>query len=233
MPCAIDALQITLEEILDACPVGLSEHDLLKDLAARKVTFFDDDYFNSPLGLFQRHFLLFHCLYLLRDKLRRGETSDLNIDCLCIRIIPSHDTSSPHPAMHDPLAAYYLDIDHLKSTEKSDMLRMLDGFWKRFAGENQRDAALAEMELTHPTNYSEIKQQYRRLAMRRHPDRGGDAAQFHRLEWAMGVLRVLYQEDRGGGNRRLRSPFKTKHTAMIRNTRNSRPAGCRKGKMGQ
>lgn len=195
----IETLLITLHEILDRRPAGLSEHDLLKELAARKVSFFDEHYFNSPLGLFQRHFLLFHCLYLLRDKLRVGEAGDLTIDCLGIQIIPYRDAPSVHPASYDPLAAYYLDMDNLKSTDESDVLRMLENFWKRFVGKDQRDEALAVIELTPPTSYPEIKRQYRRLAMRWHPDRGGDSTRFQRLEWAMRVLRILYQEQQGAG----------------------------------
>ena len=194
MSFAIETLQITLHEILDPRPAGLSEHDLLKELAARKVTFFDTHYFNSPLGLFQRHFLLFHCLYRLRDTLRFGQAGDLTIHCLGIRIIPYRDTSSAHPVSYDPLAAYYLDMDNLKSTDEADVLRMLESFWQRFAGVDQRDEALAVIELTPPASFPEIKRQYRRLAMRWHPDRGGDSSQFQRLEWAMRVLRIAYQE---------------------------------------
>ena len=194
MSFAIDALLITLREILDTRPAGLSEHALLKELALRRVTFFDEPYFSSTLGLFQRHFLLFHCLYLLRNKLRMDEIADMDIHCLAIQIIPYRNLPSAHPAIHDPLAAYYLDIEKLQSTDESGVLRMLDDFWKRFAGAEQRDEALAVMALTPSTTYPEIKRQYRRLAMCWHPDRGGDAARFHRLEWAMGVLRILYQE---------------------------------------
>ena len=193
MNVAINEIQNILREILDTHPTGMAEHDLLKALAGRNVGFLDEDYFNSTLGLFQRHFLLFHCLYLLRDKLRAAGQGDMTIHCLGIRLMPYHNTSSSHPALPDPLAGYYLDLDNLKSTAESDVLRMLDDFWKGFAGEGQRDEALTVMELAHPTTYPEIKRQYRRLAMQWHPDRGGASEQFQRLEWAMGVLRVLYR----------------------------------------
>ena len=190
---AVENLLITLEEILASRADGLSEHALLKELAARKVTFFDEPYFSSPLGLFQRHFLLFHCLYRLRDRLRENGTGELTIHCLGIRIDALCDSISDHPVIHDPLAAYYLDLTHLESTEEADVLRLLESFWQRFANEEQRDEALAVIELAPPTSYPEIKRQYRRLAMRWHPDRGGDADRFQRLEWAMRVLRVAYQ----------------------------------------
>jgi len=193
MTFAIEGIQTILREILDAHPAGMSEYDLLMGLSERNVSLFNDDYFQSPLGLFQRHFLLFHCLYLLRDKLRTTRQGDMNIHCLGIQLTPYRNTPSGHPALLDPLAGYYLDLDNLKSTDESDILRLLDNFWQKFAGEDQRDEALAVMQLTHPTSYPVIKQQYRRLAMQWHPDRGGEPAQFQRLEWAMGILRILYQ----------------------------------------
>ena len=193
MNIVIQCLQTLLRDILAAHPAGLSEYDLLKTLATCNVSLFNDDYINDPHGLFQRHFLLFHCLHLLRNELRATQKGDLNIHCMDIRLIPYSITPAEHPALPDPLAAYYLDLDNLKSTDESDVLRMLDDFWKKFAGDEHRDEALAVMELTHPASYPDIQQQYRRLAMQHHPDRGGESAQFQRLEWAMGILRVLYQ----------------------------------------
>jgi hypothetical protein len=191
MNVAIEGIQVILREILDARPGGMSEYDLLKGLSERNVSLFNEDYFASPLGLFQRHFLLFHCLYLLRDQLRTTRQGDMNIHCLGIQLMPCSNTPSDHPALPDLLAGYYLDLDNLKSTDESDVLHMLDNFWQKFAGDDQRDEALAVMQLTHPTSYQNIKQQYRRLAMQWHPDRGGEPAQFQRLEWAMGILRIV------------------------------------------
>ncbi len=192
MSVAIEEIQTLLREMLADHPAGLSEYDLLKGLAEREVGFFDEVYFHSPIGLFQRHFLLFHCLYSLRVHLR-ASGQDMQIHCLSIRVAADCGRSSDHPAPHDPLADYYLDLDNLEATDESDVLRMLDDFWLGFSGEGQRDEALAVMELTHPVSFTDIKQQYRRLAMQHHPDRGGDAEQFHRLEWAMGILRSVYQ----------------------------------------
>jgi len=193
MNVVIQCLQFLLRDILSAYPAGLSEYDLLKMLAAYNVSLFNDDYINDPYGLFQRHFLLFHCLHLLRNELRAAQQADLNIHCMDIRLISYSTTPSVHPAVPEPLAAYYLDLDNLKSTDESDVLRMLDDFWNKFAGAEHRDEALAVMELNHPTSYPEIQRQYRCLAMVHHPDRGGEPAQFRRLEWAMGILRMLYQ----------------------------------------
>lgn len=192
MNFAIEGLRTIINEILSAQQDGISEYDLLKALAIHNVSLFNEDYFNDTLGLFQRHFLLFHCLYLLRNKLRADRQGDISIHCMNIQRIASNNAPSSHPALPDPLAAYYLDLGNLKSTDESDVLRMLNNFWIKFAGNEHRDEALAVMELSHPSSYSAIKQQYRRLAMQWHPDRGGNLVQFQRLEWAMEILRDLY-----------------------------------------
>ena len=193
MTVALEEIQPVLHEILAAHPAGMSEYDLLMGLAGRDIGLFNEDYFNSPIGLFHRHFLLFHCLYQLREKLRVTGQGDMTIHCLRVRIIPCCNVPSSFPVLPDPLAVYYLDLVNLRSTSEADVLQMLDNFWKKFAGEDQRDEALAVMELTHPTSFPAIKRQYRKLAMQHHPDRGGDPAQFQQLERAMGILRVLYQ----------------------------------------
>ena len=193
MTVAIAEIQTILSEILDDHPAGVDEHAMLKELARRDVSLFNEDYFHNSFGLFQRHFLLFHALYLLRDTLRSTGQGDLEIHCMGIQRIPCSNTQSEHPALHEPLASYYLNLDNLNSSNESDVLRLLDNFWKKYTSTTQRDEALAVMELTHTTSYSDIKQQYRRLAMQWHPDRGGDPEQFHKLEWAMRILRAVYQ----------------------------------------
>jgi hypothetical protein len=193
MTVAIEEIQNLLREILTAQPAGVDENALLKALANRDVGFFNEEYFHSSFGLFQRHFLLFHTLYLLRDTLRNSGQGDLEIHCMSIKRITYSNIPSDYPALSDPLAVYYLDLDNLKNTDEADVLNLLDNFWQKYTSTEQRDEALAVMELTHIASYPDIKQQYRRLAMQWHPDRGGDAAQFHKLEWAMRILRAVYQ----------------------------------------
>lgn len=194
----IAAIQSAIGDILEAHPTGLTEYALHKELTGRGISLFDEEYFRSPLGLFQRHFLLFHCLYRLRDALRAAQQGDIEIHCLAIRYMPYRNSPSDHPALFDPLVAYYLDLDNFTDTDEPEVLRLLEGFWRRFASDEQRDKALAVMELAHPTSYLEIRQQYRRLAMQCHPDRGGEAERFQELEWAMGILRVLYRSAPSG-----------------------------------
>ena len=46
------------------------------------------------------------------------------------------------------------------------------------------DADLATLELQPPVDSISVRQQYRRLAMRHHPDKGGDGEQFRRVSAA-------------------------------------------------
>jgi hypothetical protein len=193
MSVAIEEIQTILSEILVAHPAGVDEYALLKEMASRDVGLFNEEYFHSSFGLFQRHFLLFHALYLLRENLRSTGQGDLEIHCMGIRRLLCSNTPSEYPAVHEPLAVYYLDLDNLKNTDEADVLNLLGNFWKKYTSTEQRDEALAVLELTHTASYPDIKQQYRRLAMQWHPDRGGDTEQFHRLEWAMRILRAVYQ----------------------------------------
>ncbi len=53
---------------------------------------------------------------------------------------------------------------------------------------DERRDALAELELTDPVDWRAIKSQHRQLAMRHHPDRGGDEARLQAINAAMNVL---------------------------------------------
>ena len=53
---------------------------------------------------------------------------------------------------------------------------------------DQRQAALATLGLCDPVDAAAIKRQYRRLAMRHHPDRGGDGQRLREIHAALAVL---------------------------------------------
>ena len=54
---------------------------------------------------------------------------------------------------------------------------------------------LATLELKPPVSAQQIRQQYRRLAMQHHPDRGGDSVKFRQISAAFQRLKHtnLYQ----------------------------------------
>ncbi len=144
------------------------------------------------LALFRAHFLLFHALHRLRDRLLGSATAHLAISPLAISLEPYRAGSSGLAAA-DPLRAYYLDLENLRQTGREEVEALLNGFWDDLAADGQREAALAELELVEPTDFPSIKRQYRRLAMCHHPDRGGDGERLRAINRAMTILERCYR----------------------------------------
>ena len=65
---------------------------------------------------------------------------------------------------------------------------MLASFWNKVNHYDNREAALAELGLKDPIDDESIKQEYRRLAMQHHPDRGGDTDKLQKINDALALL---------------------------------------------
>lgn len=190
-----DAVLEQLHDILRAHPCGISEYDLLRELGRTCQASFADAPFRNDAAMFQAHFLLFNALYRLRDRLAADGKAWLEIDSLRIVLRPLAAARVGAPggagkslARHDPLRAYYLDINQLAETDAEQVAELLGEFWMRYFALENRAAALAVLGLTDPVSSEEIMRRYRELAMRLHPDRGGDAESFQRLLSARRVL---------------------------------------------
>ncbi len=186
-----DSLLTRILDILKAHPRGIGEYELLRELERQCRTPFNRAPFRDHLALFHAHFLLFNALYRLRDRLAAAAGGWLEIDVLCIRLqpaAPARSAQSQALARHDPLRAYYLDIHQLANTKAEQVADWLGDFWMRYFALESRAAALAVFGLNDPVNAREIRRRYRELAMRLHPDRGGDAEAFRRLSAAKQVL---------------------------------------------
>ncbi|MFO8006552.1 MAG: DNA-J related domain-containing protein [Candidatus Brocadiia bacterium] len=184
-----------LAAVLDAVreqPRGQTEHTLLRRLADRNVAPFAGARLDQPLELFRAHFLLFHCLYRLRDQLvHRGEW--LGIHCLEIALAPLEaDPGTPGDgrtvAAADPLRSYYLDLGNLESMDAATVEAMLSDFWRRLDGSGRRREALRVLGLDDDADGQTVRRQYRRLAQRHHPDKGGDTETLQKINEAMMVL---------------------------------------------
>jgi DnaJ-domain-containing protein 1 len=184
-------LQQRLLGVLRAAVSPLREYDLLQLLAEADESMGVD--FKDEVAMFQGHFILFHCLYRLRDQLRSNQEADIEIHCLHIRLQPYHARDGLLLERHDALRAYYLDWSNLERTGAVDISDMLDRFWRRYLGFNHQTQALRVLGLTEPVSYPEIKAQYRRLVMTHHPDRGGDTQQLQAINEAMDKLDAYYQ----------------------------------------
>ncbi len=182
------ALEQAIAAVVVNQPEGLSEHALMKVLAGRGWTLFESPRLRDPLALFRAHFLLFHCLYRLDDRLAaRGLR--LQISPLRIRCRPGTTATGPLPVPADPLRAYYLDLDQLAGTDRAAVERLLGDFWRRYLAPERRRQALAVLGLDAGADAGTIRARYRQLVMRHHPDRGGDKDTLQRINRAYACLR--------------------------------------------
>lgn len=175
-------------EILRARPLGLSEYELFNALAEGGESDFDRRAWQSEHALFCQHFLLFHALYRLRDRLHARQQACLEISALRIRLSAWTNREQSLPAETDPLRDFYLDITQLEKISAADVQQMLGHFWHSFHNNECRREALMVLGLDDPVSDTDIKQQYRRLAMQHHPDRGGDDKTLQQINAAMNIL---------------------------------------------
>ncbi len=182
-----DVFYTAIKQELEAHPAGIREYDLIGALKARGFLEFLPAPPAEPLHLFRAHFLIFHALYELRDRLASSKQGLLEISALCIRCRPwsACDSSLTTP---DPLRAYYLDWKNLDGTTEDEVCDLIASFWKQLGKFDKRDEALAALGLEDPVDDATIKLTWRRLAMEHHPDRGGDNARLQAINAAINCL---------------------------------------------
>lgn len=191
-PEALAALETRLGELLAAHPTGISEHELLKILR-REQPLFAGFSAREPLSLFRGHYLLFHVLYRLRDRLARERRGRLAIDPLRIALEPlavaepGETVAALAPGRLD-LAGWYADLQCLTTVTAAEVGEWLRQFHMARRANERRGAALAVLGLRDPVDAAAIKGHYRRLAMRHHPDRGGDGQRLREIHAALAVL---------------------------------------------
>lgn len=185
-----EALFNTILDIVRVHPTGISEYDLLRTLESQACPPFSNDAFRSSFDLFVAHFILFHLLYQLRDRLLEEKRGNLLIECTCIALERYHEVAETRiPAPRDPMREYYLDLKNLEQTTEEDVTTMLKDFWRRFAAWNERGDALKVLGLEEPVDMVTIRQRYHELALTHHPDRGGDKVKLQEINAAMEILK--------------------------------------------
>mgnify|MGYP000904815394 CR=1 FL=1 len=186
-PAALDDLEMQLEQLLVAHPPGISEHELLKILRREQPLFATFDA-REPLGLFRGHYLLFHILYRLRDRLALEPPTVAE---------PGGKNAALAPDWFD-LADWYADLRRLTTVTAAEVGEWLRQFHAIRQASERRRAALAALELRDPVDAAAIRRQYRRLAMRHHPDRGGDGQRLREIHAALAALAGGRVRFRGG-----------------------------------
>jgi DnaJ-domain-containing protein 1 len=190
-------LQPILHDILQTHINGLSEYELFNHLKSPPYELFTTEALRDPLSLFQSHFIVFNALYQLRDTWLRDKTGLLEIHCSCIRKTP-WEAGEVGLIAHDNLRAYYLDWTHLSDTDQSQVEVLLDSFWLAFSGmpsqvqDNNMSVqkALDLLNVTTPYSSQQLKQQYRKMLHKHHPDKGGNNGQTVKLHSAYERLKT-------------------------------------------
>jgi len=179
--------------LIKSAPAGLSEYVLIQRLQERDGAFAFDDV-EPELALFRKHFLVMNALYQLQTELF-GQGMFLSISPLDIRLGPVEDTgltALPTDNATAPLREYYLDWEIFRQTGQADVEDMLVRFRERYLAIDERLGALQMLELPANAPWEMIRQAYRRLAARHHPDKGGDAARFRAIREAYECLMRCY-----------------------------------------
>lgn len=194
-------LEPILEMLLRTNANGLSEFELIRALQAHPdCPDIDRDSLRDPMALFRTHFALFHSLYRLDRRLRaRGDGETVIVDCFRCRLVFEAGASTSSLAGADPMAMFYLDRGNIDRMDAAEVARLMGGFWRAFRRRDDRADALAVLGLEDPVSDAEIKTAYRRLAMRHHPDRGGDKAALQRINDAAKRLGVRGARQWHGG----------------------------------
>ncbi|MFV3367338.1 DNA-J related domain-containing protein [Pseudomonas sp. NY15435] len=181
-----------LLQLLREAPEGISEFQLIQQLKARHSTHVPNLPLTDKLVLFRTHFMVFNALYRLRDRLWEENSAHLEIGPLQIRLSPYRNGVQALGEL-DALRAYYLDEKHLKETTERDVEKLLESFWTRMQGNEEKAAALALFELEDgPVDYALIKLRYRQLVSQHHPDRGGSTTRLQSINKAMEILERYY-----------------------------------------
>ncbi len=181
-----------LLEILCQHPQGISEFNLQRCLQQAPRPYLPQNPQGDSLILFRTHFWLFHQLYKLQNQGRINRQFDLTISTLNIQLRHYIQSDSQGLCEADPLCEYYLDLKHLFGTTQNTVNHMLNDALNKIYTAPEKARALACLNLSEPVTLSAIKQRYRQLAQRHHPDKGGDPARFMQLQNAMLTLKQYY-----------------------------------------
>jgi hypothetical protein len=166
---------------------GVSEFEIISLLKQPPYQLFDEDALRDSLMLFQTHFILFHALYNLRREWRTSKVGELDIGPTSIKLHPltNKDKNTPGNNIQnaDPLADYYLDWRNLAATDQAGVEELLSSFWQKMTGkdagyivsQDELNKAKSALELSsiEELTLTQLKQQYRKLQHKYHPDKGG------------------------------------------------------------
>ena len=183
-----------------------TEHEIISKLKMDQISPFDQLNIQNSKDLFCAHFLTMHALYQLQNEYLSKQQHCLDIHSIKIERHPYYSNTAltksttenelseniAPPTQHDPLKDYYLDISHYFETSENEVNELLNSFWKKYLAQDDKQQALTTLELPANSSYNTIKRQYRLLAQKHHPDKGGCGKYFAKINAAKSILDTLY-----------------------------------------
>lgn len=184
-----------LLSVLQASNHSWKIHHLATELQSKGLIHPLDD--NPGNDLFKRNFLLMNALFELQEMLLPKQWLQVKaMEIQIFRLIPSNVNLL---IMQDSaLRDYYLDWNNYDASENV-VRELLEAFWssyKSYIGLNvnlmNKGHALRVFELDESASARDIRKQWRRLALKWHPDRpDGDATRFREVCEAWQSLRDI------------------------------------------
>jgi len=191
---AVDSKQIipenvyeAVEEYLQRYPSGFKEYDLIEYLNEKNIFQEKGERKSASLQLFQKHFLLFHILYNISEKMILGKSGYLKISPLLIQKI-DYSEAGTELSQFDPLREYYMDLSNMKEATEDTVDKLLSAFWTQYLRNDKRQEALSTLGLIDPVDEQQIRSTYRRLMSTHHPDKGGDNEKVQVINKAYAIL---------------------------------------------
>ena len=193
-----------LSSYLEASRGKVSEADLMQRfVGSREIS-------DDTMDLFLRHFELYHCLYSLEGELaERGLALEIGLAFVRVHEIPPEDecryfdggycrrpvTSGMYCSVHSALAerrsssvgrvsmrGYYLDRRNMRNMDSERLSSMMHGVYEYASNHEDIDAAHALLGVPRGCSPERLRTRFRYLSKCHHPDAGGDAAYFMRLQ---------------------------------------------------
>ncbi|HLT14269.1 MAG TPA: DNA-J related domain-containing protein [Marinobacter sp.] len=193
----VEHLLVAVEHELRAAGApGVSELELIKALQSDHWRLIGPVNFLQTEQLYPVHFLLYHTLYRLRDQLQ-PEGEGVELSPLRLRIVRTvNNAGQSMPGHEDELRAFYLDLTQYFMSD-SAISAMMDNFWTgsiRTKPDNvAASAAAGTLGFGNlPDSFITVKQRFRKLVMKAHPDRGGSTEEVQILNEAFSVLKAHY-----------------------------------------
>lgn len=174
-------------EFLDQHPTGIKEYDFLCHMDGQGLFEALDTSVSTTLLLFQKHFLVFHLLYSINQRLVQDRKGALQISPLLIKKL-DYVKAGTQVGELDAIGSYYLDVSNFEKANEGNVNDLLSSFWEKFLRNDQRGDALNVLGLSDPVSNKEIVIRYRKLVNTHHPDKGGDKDKIQKINEAYAIL---------------------------------------------